>query len=307
MAENETVDIRAYQPDRRQMILILAIALAAVAYLSGKLASFIVNNYCAGLDATDAIVASAIVRTVVSVTCFIALGGGRWLRFDGRAIRDTWSFAKPLIIINLVLGFFIGLGVLGGLLNETINLEDFVKIGCFVTVFCLVIGINEEAMFRGLVFGGLLAKLGGTKGGVLGAAIISSLVFGYMHVIFDLDFRSYYSIGMGLMKTLETGMFAFILCVPALKGQNLWGAITTHAFFDWIIMCGNSISSGGFAAIAYTSSNPTIAMAGMSLLGVLCLLYLPRTIRSFKELRGMNVPQYGPFMKDTAELKDITE
>ena len=65
MAENETVDIRTYQPDRRQMILILAIALAAVAYLSGRLASFIVNNYCAGLDAADAIVASAIVRTVV--------------------------------------------------------------------------------------------------------------------------------------------------------------------------------------------------------------------------------------------------
>lgn len=62
-------------------------------------------------------------------------------------------------------------------------------------------------------------------------------------------------------------------------------------------MCGNSIQNGGVNRVVYVSDDPTIAMFGMALFGVLCLLYLPRTIRAFKELRSIDGPQYGPFVR----------
>lgn len=176
--------------------------------------------------------AIVVVRSVVGVVALIALGGVAWLCPPWRSIRQTWSFAKPLIIINLAIGFFIAMSVLVDLIEGTVAFGDAMRIGGYVTLFCFMVGVNEEIMFRGLVFGGLLARLGAVANGVLKAAIISSLAFGFLHVAFDVNFTNIYSIGMGLMKTLETGMFAFIFCVPVLKGRNLWGAITAHGFFD---------------------------------------------------------------------------
>ena len=110
-----------------------------------------------------------------------------------------------------------------------------------------------------------------------------------------MDYGNIYSIGMGLMKTLECGMFAFAFCVPVIQDKSLWGAITAHAFFDWIMLFGNTIANGGMTAPTYVSSDPTIAMYGMGLYAIMALLYLPKTIQSVRELRSMEMPQYGPF------------
>ena len=278
--------------DKRTRLLVLGIGFAALAYAAGRLAHHVTESV-----GGDTYMTVVIIRSAIAVIAFIALGGVAWLRPSWRSIRETWSFAKPLIIINLVIGFFVATSVLSGLVNETIAFEDAVRIGGYVTVICFLVGVNEEVMFRGLVYGGLLAKLGGTSTGLLKAAVISSLVFGLMHVVFDVDYANFYSIGSGLLKTLETGMFAFIFCVPVVKGRNLWGAITAHGFFDWIVLCGNSIQNGGLSNPTYVSDNPTVAIAAMVIFGVLCLLYLPRTIRAYKELRSINEPQYGPFMR----------
>lgn len=277
--------------DAATRMLVLGLVLAAVAYGAGKLAGYIAGNV-----GGDTNMVGILTRSVVAVVGFIALGGAAWLRPSLKSIRETWSFAKPLIIINLVIGFFVAMSVLSSLMEETISIEDALSIGGYVTVLCFFVGINEEAMFRGLVLGGLLAKLGTTSNGVLKAAIISSLLFGFIHVAFDMNYANLYSIGAGLFKTLSSGMFALILCVPVIKGRNLWGAITAHAFFDWVLLCGNSIQQGGMLKPAYTSDNPQIAVAAMAVFGIMCLLYLPRTIRAFKELRDIEVPQLGPFM-----------
>lgn len=274
-------------------LLVLGVALATITYVAGKLAGFI-----AGHLGGDSVMAITLTRTVIAIVGFIALGGAAWLRFDAKSVRKAWSFAKPLVIINIVLGGLISIGVLICLLDGDIEPGTALKSFLYVTVLCIIVGINEEAMFRGLLLGGLLAKMGGTKGGVLRAAIISSAVFGLMHVILDLDFTNGYSIASGLMKTLECSMFAFILCVPVLKERTLVGAMTVHAFFDWIIMVGNAITAGDVSIPTYTFTDPTNARAAMTIFAVMSVLYLPRTIRAFKELKNMETLQYGPFMTE---------
>ena len=51
-----------------------------------------------------------------------------------------------------------------------------------VIMLCLLVGTFEEGLFRGIVFSGLLARFGETRRGLIGAVIVSSLIFGFVHV-----------------------------------------------------------------------------------------------------------------------------
>ena len=277
--------------DKRTKMMVVAVVLTAAIYAAGKIASFAAESL-----GGDSMFIPVVVRTVISLACIIALGGAGWLRPSWRSVRETFSFAMPLFILNLILGFLLAFNVISEVLAGNIPLEQVLRVGSYTTLLCILVGINEEAMFRGLLYGGFMAKWGGTPDGILRSALISALAFGFLHVAFTMDYTNVYSIGTGLMKTLETGMFGFVFCVPALKGKNITGPMLVHAFFDWVVLCGNSIPAGEVALTSYTTSNPQIAMMAMALFGIMALVFLPRTIRAYKELRSMEAPQYGPFV-----------
>lgn len=278
--------------DNGTKMLIYGLVGTAIAYASGR-----ISGMLAATLGLDTIMLPIAVRSVVAVIIFIALGGGSWLRLNWKSIRFTWKFVRPLIIINLVLGALTVIGILYGFYTGGIELMNSARLAGYCTLLCLLVGINEEVMFRGLALGGLLAKMGDSKEGIIRAAIISSIIFGAIHVIWDLDFTNGYSIATGAMKTLETSMFAFVFCYPVIKGRNLWGAITAHGFFDWIILCGNTIASGGIEAPTYVTTEPTVAMAAIVLFAIMAALYTPRTWRAVKELKKLPIPQFGPLVK----------
>jgi hypothetical protein len=132
------------------------------------------------------------------------------------------------------------------------------------------------------------------------------VVFGAMHVIFDLNFANPWGILQGLLKTTECAMFGFILCVGVLEGRGLVGAITVHTFFDWVLMAGSVLAGGDGSISSYVGADPSVAMRGCVLFAILVVLYAPRTITAFKRLRAMRTPQYGPFVDEqSAALKPI--
>jgi len=278
--------------DNGTKMLLYGLVGAAIAYASGRISGML----CVTLG-LDAIMIPIAVRSAVAVIIFLLLGGGSWLRLDWKSIRHTWKFVRPLIIINLVLGCLTFLGILYGVFTGGLELANTMSLAGYCTLLCLLVGINEEVMFRGLALGGLLAKMGDSKSGIIWSAVISSIIFGAIHVVWDLDFTNGYSIATGAMKTLETSMFAFIFCYPVIKGRNLWGAITAHGFFDWIILCGNTIAAGGMEAPTYVSTDPKLAMAAIAMFAVMAVLYAPRTWRAVKELKKLSLPQYGPIAK----------
>ena len=299
MQENKT------QMDQGTKLLILGFAGMLVAYFVAKGAGFYMKSI--GVDDTISTLMVTIIRSIVAVVIFVALGGGSWIRPSWKSVRETWSFAFGLIIINLIMGVSIAASVLLGVMEETIAFQTFIQMGAYATILCLLVGINEEVMFRGLVLGGLLAKMGGTKDGILKAAIISSVIFGAWHVIFDMNYSNIYSIGSGIMKTVETALFAFILCVPIIRGKNLWGAILAHALFDWILLCGNTIQNGGMTTPAYAFENPAIAMAAIGIFTLMTVLYLPFAIRAYKKLKEVEAPQFGPFVKEGQPAEELEE
>lgn len=278
--------------DNSTVKCVLGILGAVVAFLSTKLCARLIIS-----SGIDPIMATVVLRSVLAVLFIVLLGGGSWLRFNPQTVRRAWKYAWFMILINVVLSFLITINLAIQFLQGELDISSALYWAGYSTVLCILIGVNEEGMFRGLLLGGMLAKMGNKKNGPLIAAIVSSLVFGAVHVIFDMDFSNALVIAMGLLKTLETSMFALVLCAPVMQDKNLCGAMTVHAFFDWVILCGSTVAEGGMRAPTYVSADPQVALPSMIVFGILVLLYLPKTIRAIKDLRDMELPQYGPFIE----------
>lgn len=144
-------------------------------------------------------------------------------------------------------------------------------------------------MFRGLMLGGFMNSLKEKKNGIMIAAIISSLLFGFFHVMTDIDFTQPITWIQGLLKTVQTGMFGFMLSALVLEDKNLTGVSCVHSFSDWLVL-GSYIFTGISPNVAhYISLDSHLALYAILFYGFIILLYIPRTIsayRKIKELEG---------------------
>jgi hypothetical protein len=91
-------------------------------------------------------------------------------------------------------------------------------------VFTAMIGFAEEALCRGMMIQAFLPR------GPMQAAIISSLIFGSMHLI-----QIFYgmSVGMALLFAVYAALIGFGFAAPYLRsGGAIWPLITVHALYD---------------------------------------------------------------------------
>ena len=280
----------------RIVTMIVAIALMVGIFFANRL----IAPRIVALTNLDIRMVTVVVRSVLSVAAFIALGGKCWLRFDLRAVANAWRFIGYLIVVIILMGAINALGTLSAITNEQIETLSSTTVSdnfIFITILCILVGINEEVLFRGLLCGGLLAVFGGKKGGVIFSAVVSSFVFGYFHVMDDIDFTNVLEIAQGLTKTLQTGMFGFILCAPMLEDHNMGGAISFHGFNDWVVMIGMALTGLPTDLGTYVSKNAQTSIAAIAVLGVFCLIYLPKCIKAYRLMANLAMPQYGPFVR----------
>ena len=283
-------DREPYGPNGNKALIkaILALVFAVLSIAGAILLAILINN----VTGWNASLIEFLCRCIISVAAFIFLGGVSWLRYDKEAIKKTWKFVLPLVLINTVLGILIALSGFMSKDSTVISIDGMKQIP-YNTLLMALVGINEEAIFRGLLLGGLLLWFGRKKNGVLWAAVISSIVFGLVHVVFDLDFSNVSTLLTGLMKTLETTMFAIVWCYCVLEYKNLIGAMTAHAFFDWIVVVGSLLSGSGLST-DYVTDDPRKAVFQCVFFGLTALLYLPRTIKAVKGIKASE-PTNGPF------------
>lgn len=238
---------------------------------------------------------------VVAAAMVAALGGRGYLRYDRTAMVETWKFMWWIMAITVMLMLW----DLASYLEAGEAVQPGWLLRCLNSLaLCLAIGIVEEGMFRGLLFGGILARFGGRKGGIYWAAGISSVLFGCAHVSpGDLDPGNLLTFAQAGLKVCQTGMYALMLCAVMLKTKNLLGAMCLHAIDDWLLFIVSTGLFGETFETDYVTQDVDDAVITCLFYLVICLLYLPTFIRSIRELRRVEVPQFGPFIaeKDVAE------
>ena len=91
-------------------------------------------------------------------------------------------------------------------------------------------GLFEEVLFRGLILKLLLVKMGHTKKGIINAIIISSVIFGLLHIINSI--AGTLEIATNIEQIVATTGFGFLYAVLYLRTKNLWVPILLHGFVN---------------------------------------------------------------------------
>ena len=96
-------------------------------------------------------------------------------------------------------------------------------------IYCISVGVYEETVFRGLIFPLCLKISGGRKHGVFYAVLISSAIFGAVHLV---NLFSGGGIGAVLLQTGYSFLIGGMCAVSVCLSENLFTAVAVHALFD---------------------------------------------------------------------------
>lgn len=227
---------------------------------------------------------------LVVIIIFTLLGGRSWLKITGSGMAYTFKRAWPLLLIGIVpagISYFQA-ATSGGFP------ADFLPKLALIALLCISIGILEEGLFRGIDLNAFLAGLGGWRWGVLASVIISSIMFGQVHVAQEAVTSSDAAI-QALLKIVQAGMFGIVLCETCMHTRELGSAIIFHALNDFIMM---SVSMGlqgntGIASYVNTDQSSSIMIA----YGIMIAIYLWPTIQALRAIWSEQQVNRGAFME----------
>lgn len=103
----------------------------------------------------------------------------------------------------------------------------------FGVIACVFVGLFEELTFRVLINDALLYSYRNKKNIFIWIAIISSFVFGIVHVIGPNMFAPQAVIGTAL-KTLSAALGGLCWLILYWKTRNLWGVALVHGIGDFV-------------------------------------------------------------------------
>lgn len=158
-----------------------------------------------GMDAT---------RILIPVVFLTVLG---WWRTAGFTQRPTWSTLAPFLPLLLfpLFPLFFGPGF---------KVTDPGEITLLV-VTNLAVGFGEEATFRGVVLKSLAPR------GLMRAAVLSSVLFGLMHLVNIAAGGNAGNVGFQVAYTMLIG---FTFAAVALVAGSIWPLVVIHFAMDFI-------------------------------------------------------------------------
>lgn len=175
----------------------------------------------------------------VSILIFMLLAQFGMLAEAGFTRPKAWKqiwLIWPVILLSLING---DPSIVEG--GPAIDFARPLTIILFVLLYFST-GFFEEILFRGFILRFMLKKWGRTRRGIYLAVVLSSVIFGLLHLLnLFMGRRTLLATGSQILYGAFFGVF-FTACF--LRNRSIWPVIFGHFLFD---LCGNldAISVGG--------------------------------------------------------------
>ena len=163
------------------------------------------------------------------------------------------------------------------------NFANFVSL----LFFCATVGIAEELLCRAWLQNEFIERFGSTKKGVFISILLSSLVFGFMHITNIISTpQGAFETFMQIFQALGSG---FLFGAIYYKTKNIWNTAFLHGFFDFALMlsevnllksCNNSYTN---AVVVVFSVITTLLIISFYVFGGLFALSSKQGVKVFKE------------------------
>lgn len=238
------------------------------------------------------------------VCAFAALlGGARSLAPTGAGVRSSLRLGVyPLAVAGapcaVELSSLVELAAAGGAPALSASwASDLVG----VAFLCAFVGVFEEVLFRVVLFGGMLSRHGATRNGLLASAVVSSVVFGAVHVSSAAGSTDPIAVAQMLLKTAQAGFIGLLLCAVYVRTRSVLGVAVLHALTDFLLMAPLALLGGGEQVVGsyvYQGGDALAVVMGVALVVVYAIavaLYVPCAVRGWRLLETAPLPAPGPF------------
>ena len=98
-------------------------------------------------------------------------------------------------------------------------------------ILCLFVGLFEETAFRVIINDAILYKFRNSRHVFVWIGIISSIVFGAVHV-FPTNISTASAVANTLLKIIQTALVGFCLLILYWKTRNIFGIALAHCLYD---------------------------------------------------------------------------
>ena len=244
---------RAPAWDTLLALLISAICIAAVSY-------YYLDPFWTEDGALTSLLEAVIPRFFIAVFLLVVT-----LQFSPEILSFRRIPLKNLLwcvpLLFVVLANFPFSALIGG----TARITRIDLIGLFA-VKCLLIGLGEELLFRGILFGFLNELFEKRKSPFL-TVLLSSVLFALFHLVNLLD-------GAGILPVLQQIGYSFLigamLAVLLVQTENLWLCVILHALFDFGGLIVSDLGAG--------SPHDTVFWILTIVFGVICAVHVVITL-----------------------------
>jgi len=245
-----------------------------------------------------------LVYAAITLVVLAALGGTSCIRLSAKGVGYAFHKLLYVLIWLAVIAFIVFLSgyAMSSKDGASPIRPDWTMQLLINIVLCIGIGIFEECLCRGILFGSLLAKMGSTHRGIVWAIVISSVVFGFMHTV------PYFLKGTVITlaawaqvvtKTFDAGVFGALMALLYLRTRNIWSIAAIHCLNDLLPLVAMSVVSNPFT-VTYVSNDAQSASNSLVYTVVMFLVvYLPVLLKLARDFRASTpLPQMGPFVED---------
>lgn len=162
----------------------------------------------------------------ISILIVLLLSGNKYIfNCEKESFLKSMKKGWPLYIIML---FSLIPSMVLSVLEHGINKTNLITLA----LYCICIGIYEEFLCRGWLQNEFIERFGNDRKGVIKSIVISSLIFGLMHLS-NISIQSTFDTVLQIINALAMGM---LLGSIYYKSNNIWTVIVLHALWDFCIL-----------------------------------------------------------------------
>ncbi|MBQ6334675.1 MAG: CPBP family intramembrane metalloprotease [Erysipelotrichaceae bacterium] len=223
------------------------------------------------------LIESAIIAAVTLIYLYL-ISGKKTFSFMFNKTGYTIRKLFPTLIVSII---FALMGVLSFVFDRPPLNPNWIKDIALSAASFFFVGIYEEGCFRACACDALLPAFKKSKHPFLLTAIVSGLVFGYVHVV-SADFSDLQQTLQFFLKIANTALYGAAFMILYWKTRNLFALGFVHGLNDFIpdFIDKLFLFRGQTNEATYTTgdSGTTIAYAVQLVIEILVLIYIYRKV-----------------------------
>ncbi len=198
------------------------------------------------LDGSESPIGEFMLRLLLSSTCGVFL----FLISGDKALQDYFGstgYVVKVLSVYWITAFLLGgLGLLMLIVDpENTPVYSDWPVRFLVDFFTMLsVGLFEELLFRAVINDGLIYQFRKTKHIFLISAIITSFIFGFVHVFGSFirgEINTPITIAQAVLKALSCGIFGLNLLIMYWRTRNIWACAVVHGGYDFLASFSDNI------------------------------------------------------------------